>query len=48
LQDGVIAPGNRISRLGHGALRALPRPRIGRKPVAGPPEPETAPAEPTP
>jgi hypothetical protein len=48
LQDGVIAPGSRISRLGHGALRALPRPRIGRKPVAGPPEHETAPAEPTP
>jgi hypothetical protein len=48
LQDGVIAPGNRISRLGHGALRALPRPRIGRKPVAGPPEPENAPAEPAP
>jgi hypothetical protein len=34
LQDGVVAPGSRMSRLGHGALRALPRPSRRRSSVA--------------
>lgn len=42
LQDGVMVPGSRISRLGHGALRALPRPLRRRTPA----EPEAATTEP--
>jgi len=26
LQDGSVVPGNRLTQLGHGAMRALPRP----------------------
>ena len=41
LQDGVLLPGSRISRLGHGALRALPRPFVRRTPA----EPEASTTE---
>jgi hypothetical protein len=47
LQDGAAAPGNRISRLGHGALKALPRPLRRRDPAAEPVEPEPVPTEPS-
>jgi hypothetical protein len=47
LQDGAIAPGNRISRLGHGALKALPRPLRPREPAAETTEPDPVPTEPT-
>ena len=50
LKDGVIANGNPISRLGHGALRVLPRPLRRRAPAEEPAaesvEPEVAPTEP--
>ena len=50
LKDGVIANGNPISRLGHGALRVLPRPLRRRAPAEQPTaesvEPEVAPTEP--
>ena len=49
LKDGVIANGNPISRLGHGALRVLPRPLRRRTTAEGPTaesvEPEVAPTE---
>ncbi|WP_425455690.1 hypothetical protein [Cryobacterium soli] len=40
LRDGAVVPANRLTQLGHGALRALPRP-LRRRPASGAVEPET-------
>ncbi|WP_374107279.1 hypothetical protein [Cryobacterium sp. 1639] len=49
LQDGALPSGGRMSRLGHSALRALPRPSRRRTPVekAGADSDETPAPEPT-
>ena len=47
LRDGAVIPGNRLTQMGHGALRALPRPLRRRPTGADRVEPDaTAPADP--
>lgn len=46
LQDGAVVPGNRLTRLGQGGLRAIRRPLRGRRPITDPAGPEAAATDP--